>query len=131
IILISCYSSPNASLKEFQDMLNEISLIILKEKSNIILCGDFNAKSHMWSSKIEDRRGKELIELANMLDLRLVNVGSVPTCVRTQGSSIVDTTWSSADMISKVSRWRVEEDEISLSDHRYITFEVTQGNPAR
>lgn len=128
INLISCYSSPNATQMEYEEMLNEISLVVSRIKSGIVLCGDFNAKSPMWSSKIEDKRGRELIELANMLDLRLVNVGSAATCVRTQGSSIVDITWSSADMISKISKWKVEEDEISLSDHRYITFEVVQRN---
>lgn len=83
-------------------MLREIHMIVSKVKSGIVICGNFNAKSPMWSAKSEDKRGKDLVELANMLDLRLVNVGSAATCVRPQGTSIVDTTWSSVDIMPKI-----------------------------
>lgn len=43
-----------------------------------------------------------------------------------QGTSIVDITWSSVDILSKIHNWKVEEEEISLSDHRYITFMITR-----
>lgn len=129
--LISCYSSPNSTQDDYEEMLNEIKSIITKENRNTIVCGDFNAKSPLWSSKRKNNRGRDLIDLANTLDLRLLNEGAVDTCVRSQGSSIVDTTWSTADISFKIHNWRVEEDEISLSDHRYITFTVDEGNVTR
>jgi len=51
-----------------------------------------------------------------------VNTGVTPTCVRDNGSSVVDLTWSSADVSAKFVDWRVLSDEISLSDHKYIVF---------
>lgn len=85
-VLVSCYSSPNATQREYEQLLQEIRLVVTQEKNNIVICGDFNAKSPLWSCKIEDHRGKDLESLVNMLDLRLINEGSVATCVRPQGS---------------------------------------------
>lgn len=127
--MVSCYSSPNR-LSDFEEMLHEIRMIVTREKNNIVLCGNFNAKSPLWSSKIEDARGKDLIETVNMFDLRLINKGSVATCVRPQGSSIVDITWSTSDIHSIICNWKVEDDDISLSDHRYITFAVNESEVA-
>lgn len=57
-------------------------------------------------------------------DLRLANIGNTPTCVRPQGSSIVDLTWDSSGIIGQVNDWQVREDMETLSDHAYITFSV-------
>lgn len=125
LVLVSCYSSPNAPQQEYEELLHEIRGVVTKVKSKVIVCGDFNAKSPAWSDKTENKRGKELLDMMDMLGLRLVNIGTSATCVRPQGTSIVDTTWSSVDLISKIHNWKVEEDEVSLSDHRYITFTIT------
>jgi len=61
---------------------------------------------------------------ATGLDLRLINTDAKPTCVRTNGSSIIDLTWSSPDICSQITDWWVLSDEISLSDHRYIAFRI-------
>lgn len=129
--LISCYSSPNSTQVEYEEMLDEIKSTIMRENRNTIVCGDFNAKSPMWSSKRTNNRGRCLIDLANTLDLRLLNEGAAYTCVRSQGSSIIDTTWTTPDIQPRICDWKVEEDEISLSDHRYITFTVNEGDAMR
>ncbi|KAL6416661.1 hypothetical protein ACFW04_013267 [Cataglyphis niger] len=54
-----------------------------------------------------------------------MNQGDKPTCVRPQGSSIVDLTWTSPDLIRFVRNWRVEGEVESLSDHLYISFELS------
>lgn len=59
-------------------------------------------------------------------DLRLANVGNRPTCVRPQGSSIIDLTWVSPDLMRRIHEWRVRHDILSLSDHLYITFCVSE-----
>ncbi|EFN62146.1 hypothetical protein EAG_13724, partial [Camponotus floridanus] len=124
MVIASCYCSPSESAQAFELMLNEIRLLVTQEKNNTIICGDFNAKAHLWSSRVEDARGKDLIEMAHMLNLRLINEGNIATCVRPQGSSIIDITWSTVDISSRIQNWRVEEDDISLSDHRYVAFSV-------
>lgn len=128
LVIVSCYSSPNASQHEYEQLLHEIRQIVIQVKNNIVICGDFNAKSPLWSSRVENSRGKDLALLANMLDLRLINNGAVATCVRPQGSSFIDTTWSTSDIFPSINNWIVEEDEVSLSDHRYITFSISNRN---
>lgn len=43
---------------------------------------------------------------------------------------LIDITWSTSDIFSRVDNWIVEDDKVSLSDHRYITFSVYAGNTA-
>lgn len=57
------------------------------------------------------------------MDLVLLNVGSTPTCIRAQGSSIVDLTWCSPDRASKIDSWKVGDDEI-LSDHSLVEINL-------
>lgn len=126
-VLISCYSSPNSTKVEYIEMLDEIKTIVKKEIHKVIVCEDYNAKSPVWFASLEDRRGKKLIELTNLLDLRLANNSPDATCIRPQGSSIVDLTWCSADLISSLQNWKVEKEELSMSDHLYITFAIKIG----
>lgn len=80
-------------ITEFDNVLFEIEETIRKNGNrNTIISGDLNTKSPMWGPNKENWRGTKLIDLANMLDLRLLNVGKTPTCVRPQGVSVVDTT---------------------------------------
>jgi len=94
----------------------------------MVIGGDFNAKSEMWNSQYTDRRGEITEEWAAMHDLRIINSGSAPTCVRPQGTSIVDLTWATPDVINKIFGWEVLENNISYSDHRYIRFNINLGN---
>lgn len=87
----------------------------------VIVCGDFNAKSTAWGGVRTDRRGELLEDWAVEQDLRLHNVGNKPTCSRPQGTSIVDLTWSRLHENSSISEWTVEDIE-TMSDHAYITF---------
>ncbi|KMQ85745.1 type-1 retrotransposable element r1dm [Lasius niger] len=73
--------------------------------SRVVICKDFNAKSVHWGSVYTNWRGDKVEEWAAEHDLRLVNTGSVPTCVRPQGTSIVDLTWSTLDIIGGIGQW--------------------------
>lgn len=59
-----------------------------------------------------------------MVGLQIVNRGAVNTCVRQNGGSIVDLTWASAVIERRIYGWQVAEETETLSDHRYIRFEV-------
>lgn len=63
----------------------------------------------------------------------MINEGTTPTCVRPQGISIVNLTWATPKIGSKIKNWKVEEANLSLSDHNYITFniEISRTNKAR
>jgi len=102
--------------------LDDLSAVIRSTEGDCIITGDFNAKSVLWGSPGSSLRGVVLERWAAELDLRIINVGNTSTCVRHNGSSIIDLTWSSANICSLISDWRVLSDVLSLSDHCYITF---------
>lgn len=52
-----------------------------------------------------------------------MNVGNNPTCIRPQGSSIIDLTWADARLSSKIIDWQVLE-EYTASDYMYIYFAI-------
>ncbi|XP_045452920.1 uncharacterized protein LOC123662072, partial [Melitaea cinxia] len=49
----------------------------------------------------------------------------VQTCVRWSGGSVVDVTFATPAIARRVEGWRVETEVETLSDHRYIRFEVS------
>lgn len=124
--IASCYISPNSSLDEFSRFIGELDDVIFRSRGRIVICGDFNAKSHLWGSVRSNRRGEVLAHWASSVDLRLVNVGNVATCVRQQGSSVVDLTWASSALIDRVVDWRVLLNVETLSDHRCILFTIEE-----
>nr|XP_046491128.1 uncharacterized protein LOC124223329 [Neodiprion pinetum] len=90
----------------------------------VIVGGDFNARSPAWDPTGANRRGEILESWAASLGLCLLNTGATATCVRPQGCSVVDTTWATPGLAVRVRGWRVLAGIESLSDHRYIAFEV-------
>lgn len=110
VIFISRYISPNASLVEYWAFLDEVTdIIVSAQNRDILLVGDFNAHSFHWGSNNTSRKGELLGNWAAGLDLHLVNIGNVPTCVRRQGSSVVDLTWASAGLLGRIGNWKVRE----------------------
>lgn len=87
------------------------------------MAGDFNAKSYLWGSSIEDARGTLLADLTAALDMFACNAGASPTFVRGQSKSHIDVTFASSRIRGTVNNWMVSDEE-ALSLHRYINFEV-------
>lgn len=84
--------------------------------------------SSLWGSPTSDRRGELVEEWAATCDLGLINVGEIPTCVRPQGSSVIDLTWISPCLLERVGSWMVLEDMETLSDHQYVQFVIRDAN---
>jgi len=57
ITYVSCYCTPNVSVRRFEEMLNELTEILQRSRA-VVIGGDFNAKSVMWSAEYTDRRGE-------------------------------------------------------------------------
>lgn len=87
-----------------------------------ILAGDFNARSQSWGDTRTTVKGKTVEDWAAQNGLVLINRGSVSTCVRQKGESIVDLTWASPSAARNIREWRVAEDIETLSDYRAIEF---------
>jgi len=122
LFVISVYIAPSEDDHDYNLTLDRLSNIIRGFGENCIVAGDFNAKSLLWGSPRTNWRGSVLERWAAGLDLRIVNAGNEPTCIRSNGTSIIDLTWSSASACRFFSDWRVLTETVSLSDHRYITY---------
>lgn len=96
-----------------------------------LIGGDFNARSILWGSSITDKRGEYMCQWASALDVHLLNEPGVCTCIRPQGSSVVDLSWASAGILGSVREWSVFETAESLSDHLYIGIAVAGSNVTR
>lgn len=96
-----------------------------KTKKEIVVTGDFNAKSPLWGCKREDARGILLAEWMMAHQLVVANERDISTFVKGQQQSIVDLTVVSTDMCGKIHGWQVLDEE-TLSDHPFIFFEVRE-----
>lgn len=125
IAIIACYISPNCDDLEFEEFLDELDETVAScADYNILLGGDFNAKSTLWGNPRTNSRGDRLSRWSAMRDLTLINSGKNPTCIRPQGTSIIDLTWCSESLRSKISEWCVRDEE-TLSDHLYISYKIS------
>lgn len=80
-LLISIYAPSSLNLREFNNLLDELSEAMSHRVNKIILGGDFNAKANLWGSKSTDRRGFLLTRWAAEKDLRIINFGDKPAYV--------------------------------------------------
>ncbi|XP_011858523.1 PREDICTED: uncharacterized protein LOC105556064, partial [Vollenhovia emeryi] len=128
LVVIGIYLRPGLSRVEIEGRLQELEDLVREFLPGpVLVAGDFNAKSAMWSSRRPDAKGREVEAWADRLGLHLENVGAVSTCVRPQGESIVDLTWSSPAAARMVASWKVVEDLELLSDH--LPIEVVLSRP--
>ena len=86
---------------------------------------DANAYSPAWSSEQEDNRGRDLLEFLTVKELFIANNSNIPTYAHQAdiGFSNIDITVSNRSAVPTLENWNVST-ETSMSDHRYITFNV-------
>jgi endonuclease/exonuclease/phosphatase family metal-dependent hydrolase len=125
VAVVGVYFSPNKSVMEFEQFLAEVGALVTEaHPTPVVVAGDFNAKSRLWGSPTSDVRGEMVEEWAVSTGVVLLNKGSIDTCVRHQGGSIVDLSFASPTLARRICDWRVVEDVETLSDHRYIRFDI-------
>ncbi|XP_026746947.1 uncharacterized protein LOC113508189 [Trichoplusia ni] len=126
IAVVGAYFSPNKSLADFEGFLVELGAVVNRYHPRpVLVLGDLNAKSSAWGSPVTDSRGEVLEEWAVTTGLVILNRGSEYTCVRQRGGSIVDVSFASPSVAGRVRDWRVAVEVETLSDHRYIRFDVS------
>lgn len=127
--LIGIYYSPNRPLSEFERFLDRVGAAVRRAMpAPVIVLGDFNAKSAAWGSPDTDARGEAVEEWAAVYGLVLLNRGAVNTCVRQQGGSIVDLSFTTPAVSRRVADWRVMEEVETLSDHLYIRMDLSSSS---
>lgn len=121
---VACYLSPNCDRSDALEYMDNLTNIVNSTRDPILIAGDLNAKSPLWGSSNINWKGQMLEEWIAETDFCIANQGTTATCVRYQGESIVDVTIASTNMIQLITDWKVLEEQESLSDHRYILYEV-------
>ena len=71
---------------------------------------------------INDDRGEQLSEFFLVNNLFIINEkDSEPTFETVNGKSWIDLSVTSGEMLPKVTHWEIK-DEVTMSDHKYISF---------
>ncbi|KAJ8910521.1 hypothetical protein NQ315_012818 [Exocentrus adspersus] len=128
--LYCCYISPNIGIDEFKARVDIIMRDAGGRIDEKIILGDINAKSPMWGSPREDQRGEYWSEWIATLNIGVLNDGKKPTFVRGQSKSYIDVTCASSKIQRVIQNWMVLDDE-TLTDHQYITFEMSAAGPKK
>ncbi|XP_073960590.1 uncharacterized protein [Choristoneura fumiferana] len=124
IVIIAVYFSPRP-LFEFEAFLEGLGRVAGRcAPAQVIVMGDLNAKSAAWGSPYTDPKGEVLRDWTLAAGLEVLNQGNANTCVRRQGGSIVDVTFATPALATRILDWRVLEDVETLSDHLYIRMRV-------
>jgi ribonuclease HI len=92
-------------------------------KLPLIIGSDSNSHCTAWGSRETNKRGQELAEYLSTTDLQILNEGEEPTFVTSRSQQIIDITLANRMGAPLVSNWRVDDAD-SMSDHRYICFDV-------
>lgn len=91
---------------------------------------DSNSHHVIWGSEVSNKRGENVVEFMVTRNLRLINEGNRPTWSaswesRDAASSVIDLTIATDIIGDKIKNWKTC-DEILSSDHRLISFEVSE-----
>ncbi|KAJ8912314.1 hypothetical protein NQ315_005918, partial [Exocentrus adspersus] len=125
-VVYACYLSPNVPEERVDQFLEDLRHDIRRNGGrNIVLTGNFNGRSGVWGDRVEDRRGEKILEWVALCGLVIQNAGNEPTCIRPNGNSVVDMTFTTGDIANKLEEWRVLE-EATLSDHKAIAFDIKE-----
>lgn len=126
--LYSCYVSPRRTIAQFQAFLLrlESSIRELEPGSEIVLAGDFNARSAAWGDWVTCLKGTELSSFSDALELVVLNQGSETTFTGRGAGSIVDVTFVSETLCTRAMGWTVIEEE-NYSDHNSLAFRIVYG----
>ncbi|XP_071051862.1 uncharacterized protein [Onthophagus taurus] len=92
----------------------------------VVVGCDANAHHTMWASTNTNERGELLFDYLLGEGLTVNNVGAKPTFVTRNRAEVLDITFSSIILSSKITSWKVSS-EPSCSDHRHIQFKIDLG----
>jgi hypothetical protein len=93
-------------------------------KKQLIVGCDANAHHILWGSTGTNPRGDSLMEFLVSLNLNILNRGNEPTFIVRNRKEVIDLTLGTIKIGDLVSNWQVSY-EPSLSDHRYICFQIS------
>ncbi|XP_026471509.1 uncharacterized protein LOC113375778 [Ctenocephalides felis] len=124
--IMSVYLFPNEGISVFRQKLTNIENTICGFNGEVLIAGNFNAKSVEWGANFSDTRGNEVADMAARLDLTVLNTG-VTSTYRRPGyrESILDITLATPKTASRIQDWKVSE-EYTGSDHQSIIYGIEE-----
>jgi exonuclease III len=118
IILASIYFHISRQIET--DLLKIEAIILHATGAGVLVAIDSNSRSTSWHDTLTNRRGRTLEEFLMSKRLHILNEQSDYTTVRSRrGTSNIDTTVISSQLLSKVAEWKISEQE-SCSDHSIV-----------
>ncbi|KAJ3661618.1 hypothetical protein Zmor_006006 [Zophobas morio] len=121
-----------SGIARYRKFLDDIGESVNKWEGEMVVAGDFNAKSPLWGYPImNDLRGSLLEDWMAERCMVCHNCGNAPTFLRGAPKSHIDLTLSTEGVARRMKEWRVLEQE-NLSDHQDIVWVLgTTGEPER
>ena len=119
LIICNVYIEPNSLTSDQINLLS--NLLDTFKHQPIILTGDFNSRHHLWHDTTTNNQGIILAELINDYELSIHNTKD-PTCITTNGSSIIDLTLTNNKASSYIIDWHSSKQPNSIFDHVSISF---------
>jgi hypothetical protein len=92
-------------------------------KKQLITGCDPNAHHTLWGSTGSNPRGESLMDFLVSSDLNILNHRNEPNFVVCNRREVIDLTLWTNKIVNLVSNWHIS-DEPSLSDYRYICFQI-------
>src|SRR5579872_5327068 len=97
------------------------------DASKVIITGDFNLHHPMWAGDMKPKteKSEELTNWMSDLGFALINQQGIPTFHRgTENPSVLDLTWVSAEILSRIHDWTIHDGLDFGSDHLPITWHL-------
>jgi hypothetical protein len=95
-----------------------------ERKFELVVAGVINAHHTHWGSNISNDRGDDLLAYVCSTNLEFCNIGGTPTFDNGRWTEFLDVTLASHRLASMVENWEVWDAEESLSDHRFVRFQL-------
>jgi hypothetical protein len=107
----------------------ERKLKTIELSKNSIICDDFNVHHQWWNSRITTSiRTNTLIEWLNKFHCELINISNEFTFTRETSNLIIDLTFATIDIASKIIIWSINDDAEIESNHEIIEFSISIEN---
>jgi ribonuclease HI len=123
IVIASVYMPHDSAVISVQSNTAKLVNYCKYNNLQLIIGCDSNAHHTVWASSDTNERGELLLEFLMTNNLCILNQGNEPTFVTSNRSEVLDLSFCTQFIESKIANWCVT-DEITLSDHRLIYFEI-------
>jgi hypothetical protein len=123
LIIASAYFPHDSDEPPLTKEMTDIIEHCQSRKRRLIVGCDANAHHILWGSTSTNPRGEHLMEYLVSSNLNILNCSNEPTFAVRNRMEVIDLTLGTNKIGDLVSNWHVS-DELSLSDHRYICFQI-------